>query len=504
MIFYFILFFIINYGIYIKGSYGLQVLQETSYNLNNKYFKWCQKNIKLSFLHLDLLSFIFVIIALFLKNKVSLFLLVLAIIFVIIDTEMIRYANTMGTFKNKLQYTIRLILVIIIILILIDLPFVYYLINPSIKYQMLLIEFIILIGINFLIPIVNYLVTFLVNIYYLGESIIAKNTLKRLPNLQVIGIIGSYGKSNILNLLNDILGQDILISKINNKQYNFFFKSIKLLNKDTKYFAVEIGSQNNKELKKICQIINPNIGIITSDCIHQGLIKSISNGIIIYNQDTLSISGTFSYSLNNKKSDIYASDIKVTESGTNFKVSFKDLKKSFVFKTKLLGKYNVYNILAIISYLRVLNLSIKDIQTKINKLPQQVGYLNVIKNNKIVKINDQSSANPEGIKDALNVLKVFKGLKIIVTPGMINLGNKEDYYNHELGEYLAKVCDYVILVGDIQTKSIQAGLKDSNFDYHKVLVTNDYQEVNNIINNINSKQKKIILYENNLLDIYSE
>ena len=74
-------------------------------------------------------------------------------------------------------------------------------------------------------------------------------------------------------------------------------------------------------------------------------------------------------------------------------------------------------------------------------------------------IDDAYNSNPVGSKMAVEVLGMMPGKKIIVTPGMIELGNKQYEYNMQFGRHIAKVCDEVILIGEEQTKPILDGLK---------------------------------------------
>ena len=61
-------------------------------------------------------------------------------------------------------------------------------------------------------------------------------------------------------------------------------------------------------------------------------------------------------------------------------------------------------------------------------------------------IRDDYNSNPVGAKAALDMLKLMPGKRVIVTPGMIELGSREYELNLELGRQIAKVCDEVILV----------------------------------------------------------
>ena len=522
-----IVILIINYGIFIKSKRGLHILQESSYNLNNTYFKWFKKNTKGSFLHFDIISSMLALLAVIIHNKWSIGLIIIAIIFVICDTEIIKYSRMIEPMHEKLKYTKRMVLVIFLVLVIETLPFVYYLLNNKYSLIILLIEFVILTFIDLIIPLVNYLILPLVNLDFMIEANKMNFKLKKLKDLKIIGITGSNGKSNILNILNEILDKDIIVSKINNKQYGYLYKSVKLLNKDTKYFAIEMGATTTGEVSKICKTIKPNYGIMTNVGLNhldsfknqENILKSnfeiidgMNNGVVVLNgDDKLEYSRVIDNNINviwygtlNKKADVLAKNIKMDEHGSTFSVYFKKYKDTYLFKTKLLGLYNIYNLLAVITLLDTFNMPMEDIQKHISKLTPFDGYFNVVNDSNGICINDESNANPDGAKAALNILKTFKGTKIIVTPGMINLGKEEYFFNKEFGMQIAKVCDYVILVGDKQTRSIQDGLRLVNYDIHKVLITNDINEVKQIINNIKTEEKKIILFENKLSDIYRE
>ena len=102
---------------------------------------------------------------------------------------------------------------------------------------------------------------------------------------------------------------------------------------------------------------------------------------------------------------------------------------------------------------------------------------------------------------ALDVLSYMDGKKIIVTPGMIELGPKEYEYNFKFGEYISEVCDEVILVGEKQTKPIYDGLISKNYDKDKIHVLNDVKLAFPLINELKGEY---VLLENDLPDIFSE
>ena len=201
--------------------------------------------------------------------------------------------------------------------------------------------------------------------------------------------------------------------------------------------------------------------------------------------------------------DLKATNIKLSGDGTTFDCIFKGDKKKYKFQTKLLGKHNVYNILAAILLGHELGMSIdelkrgvasvKTIEHRLELKPYGTNYI----------IDDAYNSNPVGSKMALDVLGLMDGIKIVVTPGMIELGEKQYEANYKFGEYISEVADYVILVGKNQTKPIYDGLKNKTYNKDNIYVINDVKEAFPIMNKLSTK-KTYILLENDLPDLFNE
>ena len=98
---------------------------------------------------------------------------------------------------------------------------------------------------------------------------------------------------------------------------------------------------------------------------------------------------------------------------------------------------------------------------------------------------------------------MMDGKKIIVTPGMIELGEEQHNLNMEFGRQIAKVCDEVILVGEMQTRPILEGLKKEKYDLKKIHILNDVKEAFPLMRKL-SDNKTYVLLENDLPDIFNE
>ena len=125
----------------------------------------------------------------------------------------------------------------------------------------------------------------------------------------------------------------------------------------------------------------------------------------------------------------------------------------------------------------------------------------------VTVIDDSFNSNPEGAKAALEVLTDFlsekQGKKVLVTPGMVELGEREYDENRHFGTEAAKVCDLVILVGRTRTAPILDGLKNENYPEQNISIVNNLDEVyQQLQEKLNPGD--VVLFENDLPDNYNE
>ena len=121
----------------------------------------------------------------------------------------------------------------------------------------------------------------------------------------------------------------------------------------------------------------------------------------------------------------------------------------------------------------------------------------------ITVIDDAFNTNPRSSKTALQVLGMFEGRKILVTPGMVELGDMESQYNREFGKNIYGNADYVFLVGKKHTAPIREGLTEAGFDENAICTVSSLNEA---IEQMNAMLQPgdVVMYENDLPDHYSE
>jgi len=514
-------------------SKSLHMLQQNLYNENNRYIKWCLSNTDLSLLNINAFGILFSIFLFLTENEYLIIFFLICMMFIYTVSYFLdKRKRKTDQGKKPLVITKRINRLIITLGIIYIMPLLMWFLNSDL-HNVAILVFSIVISLNFYIVFMANIINIPVEkIVFQHFERLAKNKLANMPNLKVVGITGSYGKTSSKNILNEILSIKYNSLATPKSLNTFYGLMITINNKLTKFdevFVAEMGAYVRGEIHGLCELVNPKYGIITSigtahlgtfgseENIQKGKMELIeylpSDGVGILNRDDPK---QVSYKLknnckvlwigiNNKDVDVYASNISCDNKGTTFDVKFKSEAKTYRFETKLLGAHNVYNILASLALGYELGINIKDLQTAVRRVKPVEHRLELKKLGNIYQIDDAYNSNPVGAKAALDVLGMMKGTKVVVTPGMVELGEKEDYYNQIFGEQIASVADYAILVGKRKTKPIYDGLINKGFSEERIHILNDVRDAYPLVNKLKSGNKDIYaLFENDLPDTYTE
>ena len=522
-----------------KSKKNLHILQLNLYNENNRYLKWIFNNSS-NFFSLEILGLLLVSLAnIFFINSEMLKNLLngAAILVYLLYLWLYRNSLLKEQVKKPLVVTARIKRLIgtIIVIYLIPLIFIYIY-----KEELLINHFILFIFM--LIVYLNAIIVFLANVinkYTLEKYVyhhfksMALKKIRGMNNLKVIGITGSYGKTSSKNILADILNikyTTLPTPRNLNTPYGLIMTINNHLDKFTDIFIAEMGAYVPGEIKELCDMVHPKYGILTRiGTAHLETFGSVENiqrtkfelieslpldGVGVLNRDDPK---QVSYKLKNKCKilwigideddvDVKASNIKCSNVGTTFDVKFKGDDKKYQFETKLLGKHNVYNILAGLALGREFGIPIISLQQAVRGVKPVEHRLELKKLGYFYQIDDAYNSNPVGAKSALEVLAMMPGVRVVVTPGMVELGDKERELNKEFGRQIATLskADYVVLIGEKRTLPIKEGLIEKNFDEDNLIVYNDVKEAYNFIRGIKTKKDIYALFENDLPDTYNE
>lgn len=356
----------------------------------------------------------------------------------------------------------------------------------------------------------------------------AKKKLGSMPSLHTVGITGSYGKTSMKFYLSELLSSKYETLKTP-ESFNTPMGVTITVRRDLKptheYFICEMGARRVHEIKELCGIAHPNDGIITSvGPQHLETFRSIENvvntkfeladsvqaagGKIYLNGDNELIrakapqyKNTVLYGLS-EGNDWRAADISVSDRGTEFTV-IPPSGDPVRFSMKLLGEHNVQNVLGAIAYAAGTGIPLEKLVLPVKRIAAVPHRLQLLdKGNGLTFIDDAYNSNPSGCRAALNVLGLFDACRILVTPGMVELGAKQEELNYEFGQEAAKSCDYIVLVGKAQTVPIFNGIRDAGFDMERVYVADGLGEALDKVRAYSTDKKKVVLLENDLPDNY--
>lgn len=316
----------------------------------------------------------------------------------------------------------------------------------------------------------------------------AKHKLASLPNVKVIGIAGSYGKTSMKAILTHLLNgwKKAIATPLSYNVPLGIAQVIDLeLTKRYDFFIAEMGEFYRGDIKELCDMLQPKAGMITGlnsqhaerlGTIEQAgatlfelaeyLRKEEGRGkkedkpqtilpLFVNGADKNIAAHLLAHGLQ-QRVHVYASNdsslsartMRFTDEGTTF-----DLYRSGSLiapcHLPLLGAGQVTNILGALEMAIELGAPFDHLLQRLESLPQVPHRLErKIWDNGMLLIDDAYNSNFDGFRQALDVLsKLPRGNKILVTPGIIELGDQTRPIHEELGKIANGACSLVILVG---------------------------------------------------------
>ena len=365
----------------------------------------------------------------------------------------------------------------------------------------------------------------------LGE---AEARMRSYPG-RVLGITGSYGKTTTKFITANLLAAKYRVLKTPNG-VNTTMGITRIIREELRnedeVFVVECAAYGPGEIREVCDIIHPQLGILTAvgvqhlerfgtperiaEAKYELLAALPRGGVAVVNADDATClrlaeraraedRRVLLYGLGAEGLPlaVRGMDLSVSARGSAFRVVTAN-GESTRFETRMLGRWNVSNILGGMAAALELGVPLEAMRPAVAALAAAPRRLEIREEGGIVKILDVANANPRGAKMALEVLGQFTGgRRILITPGMVELGSVEAEENRKFGQLAAAVCDYVVLVGPEQTRPIREGLADRGFPADRILTARQAEEVADQLGVIVTPGD-ILLYENRLPDTYLE
>ena len=336
----------------------------------------------------------------------------------------------------------------------------------------------------------------------------AEKKIKEHKNLTIIGITGSYGKSSTKEFLYAILSKKYKVLKTSgntNTEIGVAQTVLNQLKPEHQIFIVEMAAYRKGEVKLLCDIVKPKIGIVTGvNEQHLALFGSLKNllsaegggeladalpkgGILFVNGDNkycLDLYKKFNgnkkvYSESNKKinSDIWSDSITVHKNYISFLAIDKKGEMAH-FDVKVLGKHNVENLLGAILIAKELGMNFGEISEACENISQKQGGMTLKKGKHGIDIIDSSySANPDGVFADLNYLSIFPNKKVIVMPCLIELGGKSAEIHEKIGRKIAKICDLAIITNKDKFRELKKGFDETKTEGSNILLCDNTNDI---------------------------
>ena len=294
----------------------------------------------------------------------------------------------------------------------------------------------------------------------------AKKLLSRYPNLKTIGIAGSYGKTTMKEAVSTVLEQKFIVVKTPenvNTPLGIAELILKKVNEKTEVLVVEMGEYKRGDIKDICSLVKPQIGIITGiNEAHLERMGNLSN----------TVSAIFELAQNMDKDGFLALNDDCELIHNNYKkyvahqqIALYSSHDESNLKSGLLGRYAAGVLSATAAVAKKLGLSDEQIKmgaSLIKPLPHRLEPIAGARG--VLVIDDSYNGNSEGVKEAIYLLSTYGGRrKVYVTPGLVEAGGLISKVHKEIGRELSSVADIVVLIENSVTPFIAEGLIENGF-----------------------------------------
>ncbi len=519
-----------------RGLFFLQIFQQKGYK-RNEYFGWIKHNYS-TYVHSTTKTVMNFVVVLMIWQReaitptaATIVLFILALFWYAFDN---RYRRIQS--KKPLTFTPRMIRLMATSLLLIMLPPIFGTWITFIPSEFLFdIYFVALIWVfaDMIVPYWVFPASLILQPVedYIQKGFIrsAKEKLARLHHIKVIAITGSYGKTSTKFILRDILKQRFNVC-FTPGSYNTPMGITKVINEDLdashEFLILEMGARYPGNIEELCDIATPDISVITNvgiahletfgsvDVIREtkgALVRRVRpNGLAVLNADDenvmrMKVRDDVVYATTGLKSgDIRAENIRYDENGCTFTVIMPDASTGQA-QTRLLGAHNVANILQGIAVGLHLGMRLPTMLLAISEMEPIEHRLELKRQGSILIIDDAFNSNPVGAANAVEILSQFDvGRRVIITPGMVELGDLEEMANFEFGVAIGKAnLDRIYLVGPERSRPIREGILSVGGDADTIQTVRTLFEANNDLKNW-LQPGDIVLYENDLPDTYNE
>ena len=359
----------------------------------------------------------------------------------------------------------------------------------------------------------------------------ARRALRKLKEIRpvVVGVTGSYGKTSTKFAVGRLLGPpgEVLVTP---GSYNTTMGVVRAINEGLeprhRFFVVEMGARQRGDIAEIGRLVEHEVAVLTAigtahlesfgsrEAIKAGKLEIVdtlrAGGVVVVNVDDATIRGlkdeltgvdVVRYGLDPAgRPDVTAADVEVTRAGTEMTILDNRSGASLRVATKLLGRHSIGHVLAGVAVALHTGRALESLEEPIAALAPVEHRLQLIEGaGGVTVIDDAFNSNPEGAAAALEVLGSMPARqRIVVTPGIVELGELQREANEELGRKAAAVADVLIVVARLNREAVLSGAEGGKA---KVLTVASLDEATAELSRV-VRPGDAVLFENDLPDQY--
>ncbi len=331
-------------------------------------------------------------------------------------------------------------------------------------------------------------------------------------NCLKIGITGSFAKTSVKHFAAAIAGSKYRVAATP-ASYNTpmgVARTVFEQGLDCDLFFVEMGARRRGDIQELCDMVSPEIGVVTGICSqHLETFLTIENikaekGVLPQRTKQCVLGATAADLPANDAlvygRDFSAENIVLSAEGTQFTLRLK--QDEIPVRTQLLGRHAAEDIALAAALCSLLPMTAEEISEGIkNILPVPHRLERIQGKGGVVVLDDSYNSNVEGAKDAVETVRLFSGKKYVVTPGLVELGAIEQEENEKLGASLVGL-DGVILVGETQVLPVRNGYLAAGGDESRLKIVPSPSAATEAIA-AELSAGDCVLFLNDLPDIYN-
>lgn len=360
---------------------------------------------------------------------------------------------------------------------------------------------------------------------YLKQRLVskAKDKLDKMSKLIVIWITGSFGKTTQKDILSTMLSTKfkVLTTEDNKNTPLWISKTIiDILDSSYEVFIVEMWAHTEGDIKEICDLVHPKIGILTwiwpQHLERFGNLKNIlktkfelidslpADGFAVINQHTKDIWQFM------EKHICAVQKIKTVTNNTQIEylpnfAGIKFVYDEHDFQSKLLAKHSSTNIILAYEVAKYLWITTENILNAVKRVEYTSHRLQLIYNalQNTYIIDDSYNGNIEWVRSTIDMIEhtPFAGKKMYITPWLVELGKDSHKIHTEIGNLLYKHLDKILLINNRNTKIIEQALINNGFPQENIKVYATAPQAHKDIKNILHRWD-LMVFQNDLTDNY--